>query len=116
MDNVASVRAVLAHALSPTSPTRRDFMALSGSALGGLWLMSVLQGCDTAATDAARAAAEGAPFQTLTDREAADFEAFAAQIFPTDDTPGATEAGVVHFVDQALGYFWRKLLAGCPRI
>jgi gluconate 2-dehydrogenase gamma chain len=34
--------------------------------------------------------------------EAADVEAVAAQIVPTDDTPGAREAGVIHFIDQAL--------------
>jgi hypothetical protein len=34
--------------------------------------------------------------------EAADVEAVAAQIVPTDETPGAREAGVIHFIDSAL--------------
>ena len=38
-------------------------------------------------------------FRFLTPQEAADFEAFSAQIIPTDETPGAREAGVVYFVD-----------------
>jgi hypothetical protein len=33
--------------------------------------------------------------------EAADFAAIAARIIPTTDTPGATEAGVIHFFDNA---------------
>ena len=38
----------------------------------------------------------------LSAAEAADVEAVAAQIIPTDDTPGAREAGVVYFIDRAL--------------
>ncbi len=42
------------------------------------------------------------PFRFFTPQQAADYEAFASQIFPTDDTPGAKEANVVRFVDFAL--------------
>jgi gluconate 2-dehydrogenase gamma chain len=38
----------------------------------------------------------------LASAEAADVEAIAAQIIPTDQTPGAREAGVVYFIDRAL--------------
>ena len=41
--------------------------------------------------------------------EAADIEAVAAQIIPTDDAPGAREAGVVYFIDRALGTFFSQL-------
>ena len=41
--------------------------------------------------------------------EAADIEAVASQIIPTDDTPGAREAHVVSFIDQALGTFLSQL-------
>ena len=41
--------------------------------------------------------------------EAADVEAVAAQIVPTDDTPGAREAGVVYFIDRALATFLSRL-------
>jgi gluconate 2-dehydrogenase gamma chain len=41
--------------------------------------------------------------------EAADVEAVAAQIIPTDDTPGAREAGVIHFIDRALATFYSQL-------
>jgi gluconate 2-dehydrogenase gamma chain len=42
------------------------------------------------------------PFRFFTSLQAADYAAFAEQIFPTDDTPGAREANVVHFADFAL--------------
>ena len=45
----------------------------------------------------------------LTAAEAADVEAVAAQIIPTDDSPGAREAGVVYFIDRALGTFFSQL-------
>lgn len=41
--------------------------------------------------------------------EAADVAAVAAQIIPTDDTPGAREAGVVDFIDRALATFFSQL-------
>jgi gluconate 2-dehydrogenase gamma chain len=41
--------------------------------------------------------------------EAADVEAVAAQIIPTDDTPGARDAGVVYFIDRALATFLTRL-------
>jgi gluconate 2-dehydrogenase gamma chain len=47
---------------------------------------------------------------TFTEREGADFEALGARIIPADDTPGAREAGAVHFADQALGSFMGQLL------
>jgi gluconate 2-dehydrogenase gamma chain len=45
----------------------------------------------------------------LSAAEAADIEAVAAQIIPTDDTPGAREAGVVYFIDRALATFLSQM-------
>jgi gluconate 2-dehydrogenase gamma chain len=45
----------------------------------------------------------------LSAAEAADIEAVAAQIIPTDDTPGAREAGVVYFIDRALATFLSQI-------
>ena len=45
---------------------------------------------------------DGQPFRFFTPQQAADYEAFAEQIIPTDETPGAKEANVVRFVDFAL--------------
>jgi hypothetical protein len=53
--------------------------------------------------------APGPNLSFLTAAEAADVEAVAAQIIPTDDTPGAREAGAVHFIDRALATFLSHL-------
>jgi gluconate 2-dehydrogenase gamma chain len=47
----------------------------------------------------------------LSAAEAADVEAITAQIIPTDDSPGAREAGVVNFIDRALATFLSQLAA-----
>ncbi len=85
--------------------SRRDFVATSSTVVGGAWLALHLPGIQAAAAYARRAVADRSPFQTLTPEEAKEIDAVAAQILPTDDTPGAREAGVVYFVDKALGTF-----------
>ncbi len=52
----------------------------------------------------------GTPGATVLSRaEAADIDAISAQIIPSDDTPGAHEAGVVFFIDHALATFFAPL-------
>jgi gluconate 2-dehydrogenase gamma chain len=62
-------------------------------------------------TEIALAAAEapGPKLSFFTAEEAADVEAVAAQIVPTDDTPGAREAGAIQFIDRALATFLSQL-------
>jgi gluconate 2-dehydrogenase gamma chain len=43
------------------------------------------------------------PSSLLSVTDAADIEALTSQIIPTDDTPGAREAGVTFFIDNVLG-------------
>jgi gluconate 2-dehydrogenase gamma chain len=50
-----------------------------------------------------------AKLSLLSAAEAADVEAVAAQMIPTDDSPGAREAGVIYFIDRALGTFLSQL-------
>jgi gluconate 2-dehydrogenase gamma chain len=45
----------------------------------------------------------------LSAAEAADIEAVASQIIPTDHTPGARETGVVYFIDRSLASFFSQL-------
>ena len=44
-------------------------------------------------------------FEFFTSEQAVEVEAIAAQIIPTDDTPGAREAHVIYFIDRALATF-----------
>jgi gluconate 2-dehydrogenase gamma chain len=94
------------------NPTRR---ALVQAIAGVLATAAVpLDWTDVAkAMEAARDAWQGgsgdARRSFLSAAEAADIEAVAAQIIPTDDSPGAREAGVVYFFDRALATFYSQL-------
>ncbi|HEX7061611.1 MAG TPA: gluconate 2-dehydrogenase subunit 3 family protein [Woeseiaceae bacterium] len=86
--------------------TRRGFMASSGALAGAAAFSRVgWAGIVALGQAACRARDEGAAFTALTRPEARELEAMAARILPTTDTPGAREAGVIHFFDQALGSF-----------
>jgi len=81
--------------------TRRRFL-LAASVFSGTTLARLSAPSLLAVTQAACTARDdSATFTTLADGEAADFAAIAARIIPTTDTPGATEAGVIHFFDNA---------------
>lgn len=85
---------------------RRDFLAASGAAATA-WL-GVEPATLVGALRAARAAVGGAAvaYEVLTDEQAADVDAIAAQIIPSDgDVPGAREARVVVFIDRLLAGF-----------
>lgn len=84
--------------------SRRQFLAAGGGALGAAWFAANVDEILAAGTAAAEAGREQPPtFRNLTAAQAADIEAFTAQIIPTDTTPGAREARVVHFIDIAIG-------------
>lgn len=70
--------------------------------MGGAWLTVQLPAVLAVSDLACRAQLEGAPFRALTNTEALELEAIAAQIFPTDDSPGALEAGIIYFIDRAM--------------
>lgn len=81
--------------------SRRGFLR-SSTVLGGAALLRLSAPALGGLAQAACSAAErDAAFVVLAADEAADFAAIAARIIPTTDTPGATEAAVVHFFDQA---------------
>lgn len=88
-----------------TELSRRGFLRAASSAAGAAWLAAQWPAVLAAAQDAAVARDSGAAFESLTAEQAADFAAIAAQIIPSDETPGATEAGVVYFIDTALRTF-----------
>jgi len=83
--------------------SRRRFLKSSG-ALTGASLLKIGVPTLIAITEAACSAKqEAAPFTVLSIADAADLAAIAARIMPSTDTPGATEAGVIYFIDRALG-------------
>lgn len=85
-------------------PSRRSFLARAAGA-GVAWLVLDWATVDAALAHAAHAMAQqpAPPFRTLTPDEGGELSAVAARIFPTTETPGATEGGVIHFIDRALG-------------
>ena len=89
MDSASLSRRTLLQALAVTMATAA--MPLAWSAIGQ-------------AVDQTHVPAQGgdAKMSFLSAAEAADIDAVASQIIPSDDSPGAREAGVVYFIDRSL--------------
>lgn len=85
--------------------SRRGFLKSAATAAGASWLATSWPAVLVAAQQAGAARDAGAPFEVLTPEQGADLAAIAAQIIPSDELPGATEAGVVYFMDAALRAF-----------
>jgi gluconate 2-dehydrogenase gamma chain len=83
---------------------RRNFLTGVAAGIGAVWLGANWPALRNASAAAARVK-PGDPFRVLSPSEASVLEALADQIIPTDDTPGAREAQVVRFMDQALATF-----------
>lgn len=90
--------------------SRRLFLEQSAGVAGMAWARVAIPGLAAISQAACTAKEEKAPFTILTEAEALEFEAIAARIIPTTDTPGATEAGVVYFFDQSFGTFNAPML------
>jgi gluconate 2-dehydrogenase gamma chain len=86
---------------------RRDFLLRAGTGLSAAWISANWPALLSAATHAHNAAKATTPpkFEFFTPEEAAEIEAITARIIPTDETPGAREAGVVYFIDRGLTTF-----------
>jgi gluconate 2-dehydrogenase gamma chain len=93
------------HRATPADASRRAFLRASAGIAGGSLLAFQLPVFLAVAEAAAAAREAGAAFLHLSPEDAAVLEAIASRILPSDDTPGAREAGVIHFIDQALGSF-----------
>jgi gluconate 2-dehydrogenase gamma chain len=96
--------------MTPEALSRRLFLKHSTGVAATTWAASVLPGLALISEAALAAKEEAAPFTILGAEEAAAFEAIAARIIPTTDTPGAREAGVIYFFDQSFGTFNAPLL------
>jgi len=73
--------------------------------MGASWLALnsslILSACQSAQTNATAKS----PYTNISAADAIELEAIVDQIIPADETPGATETGVVYFIDAALGGF-----------
>lgn len=86
--------------MNTPKPSRRDLLIGSASAWLAAHYAEILS-----AQDHVRSAGSGRGFAFFTPDQAAEVEAMAAQIIPTDATPGAREARVIEFIDRALVTF-----------
>jgi gluconate 2-dehydrogenase gamma chain len=101
--------------------SRRLFLIQSGAGLSAAWLAAHWPDIARAAQHAHTMAGAARPvkFEFFTPEQAIEIEAAAAQIIPSDDSPGAREAQVIHFIDRALvtfandrQAFYKKFLTG----
>jgi gluconate 2-dehydrogenase gamma chain len=102
------------HCMSTHELSRRTLLLVllssAGTRIAGAGLLS-LPALLHAAEHASAAHHENNPLTTLGAEEAEEFAAIAARILPSDETPGATEAGVIYFMDTVLGSSRSELLA-----
>jgi len=102
----------------PTTVSRRRFVA-EATALSAVWLTAAA--CARDAAKAPAAAADTVPHSAMTESpappqrllhftpaQATEIEAMASRIIPTDDTPGAKEAGVLYFIDNTMTTFAKE--------
>jgi gluconate 2-dehydrogenase gamma chain len=86
------------------TPTRRTFIT-SAAGAGAAFLVADWALMNEALAHAAHAVTQNPPppFTTLSAAEAREIDAITQRIMPTTNTPGAKEAGVIYFIDKAVG-------------
>ncbi len=85
--------------------SRRRFLAQTGQIAGAGWLSLNAPLLLAAGETVAERKAAGAGWENLTRAQARTLAAVADQVIPPDDLPGASDAGVVYFIDNVLGGF-----------
>jgi hypothetical protein len=95
--------------MSTKQKSRRSFLVDSVAGLNAAWVAANYPGILAAQERVQKATKAGQlpRLTVLTEAQAAEIEAMAAQIIPTDETPGAREAHCVYFIDRALSTFAR---------
>jgi gluconate 2-dehydrogenase gamma chain len=83
---------------------RRRFLLQAGTGVSAAWIAAHWPSVLSAATHAQQAvkSAVQPKLEFFTPGEAIEIDAISARVIPTDETPGAHEAGVVYFIDRAL--------------
>ena len=87
--------------MGPEDLSRRAFLKSTGALAGSSYLHILAPAVAAISQAACSARDQGMAFRILAPLEARDFAAIAARIIPTTETPGATEAGVIYFIDRA---------------
>ena len=91
--------------MAVTKHSRRDFIKTSGIVTGSSWLAANMPLVVSASQLAAENRQAEAAFENISLEESTELSAWVDQIIPQDETAGATEMGVVYFIDVALGGF-----------
>lgn len=95
-------------------PSRRQFLSAVGNLASAGWITinwpQIAAAAEHAGHAAAGADAPPTSLSTLTAAEAADVDAIANLIIPGGATPGARDARVIYFIDNALGSFFAAQL------
>ena len=89
--------------MSEIQLSRRAFLRQTGIAARNSLIVLSLPVIMSSSAAASEAMLGNSAFKILGSDEAREFAAIAARIIPTDETPGATEAGVIYFIDNVLG-------------
>ncbi len=109
MTNVATIHTVTytSETMDPACTPRREFLLQLAGTAGAALIAAQWPAVTAAAQHAheAKSSPQTYKFEVLTPEQAREVEAIAARIIPTDELPGATEAGVVYFIDYALRTF-----------
>jgi Gluconate 2-dehydrogenase subunit 3 len=90
-----------------SSLSRRCFLVQGAGGLSAAWVSANWPALVAAASHAHLAAQSSAPhkFEFFSPDEAQEIDAITSRIIPSDDTPGAREAGAVYFIDRGLSTF-----------
>jgi gluconate 2-dehydrogenase gamma chain len=93
--------------MSAKGKSRRAFVLASVTGVNAAWVAAHYPGILAAQEHVGQAVKAGQlPRLTFfSDAQAAEIEAMAAQIIPTDESPGAREAHCLYFIDRALSTF-----------
>src|SRR5437588_11059990 len=89
------------------SVSRRRFLAQGAAGVSAVWVSAHWPARMATAQHAHQAAKSATPpkFAFFSADEAKEIDAITSRIIPTDETPGAHEAGVLYFIDHGLTTF-----------
>jgi hypothetical protein len=91
--------------MNKKNQSRRKFLGTGGAALGAGWAALNMPTLLAAGEAAAANKKAVAAYKNITAEQADALAAFADQIIPPGDSPGAVDMGVVYFMDAAFGTF-----------